>query len=181
MAAQVVGGVYDRLGTKCAPLVEVLLDAGSFNSYSPTFMLAGRPAVIRLAMAVKAGRYAFMACTEGLRVWRSSRKPLNQSGIRSASACPASDRVPSLRAGPRGVMTFLFWTRFGEAGGRHLRTAAGVGKPRNGLSSYRGDGVEVFVDVQDGQSRQLGGGRNDEIGDRRPPVLAAIGQQQLNF
>lgn len=30
VAAQVVGGVYDRLGTKCAPLVEVLLDAGSF-------------------------------------------------------------------------------------------------------------------------------------------------------
>lgn len=77
-------------------------------------------------------------------------------------------------------MTFLFGPRFGEAGGRYLWTAA-VGKPRYGLSGYRGDGVEVFVDVQDDQSRQLGGGRDDEIGDRRPSVLASIGQQQLDL
>lgn len=41
---------------------------------------------------------------------------------------------------------------------------AGEGQAGCGLSGDRGDGVEVFVDVQDGQPGELRGGRDDEVG-----------------
>jgi hypothetical protein len=49
------------------------------------------------------------------------------------------------------------------------------------LSGDRGDGVEVFVDVEDGQPRELGGGRDDEVGNRRTAVLTPVCEQHLDF
>lgn len=52
--------------------------------------------------------------------------------------------------------------------GRVLRLArtgrAGEGQAGGGLSRDRGDGVEVLVDVQDGQAGEFGGGGDDEVG-----------------
>jgi hypothetical protein len=59
--------------------------------------------------------------------------------------------------------------------------SAGVGQSDGGLSGYRGDGVEVFIDVQDGQTGKFGGGRDDEVGDRGAAVLATVSEEQLDF
>jgi hypothetical protein len=47
----------------------------------------------------------------------------------------------------------------------------------DGLAGDVGDDLEVFVQVPDGQPRELGGCRDDEIRDRGRAVLATVGQQ----
>lgn len=46
------------------------------------------------------------------------------------------------------------------------REALGHNETLNRLSGDLGDHLEVLVDVQDGQPRQLSGGGNDQVGDR---------------
>jgi hypothetical protein len=57
---------------------------------STTSMQAELPSVTRLAIATKSWRYACMVCAEGLRVWRSCRNAVNQSGNETASFASAS-------------------------------------------------------------------------------------------
>jgi hypothetical protein len=40
---------------------------------------------------------------------------------------------------------------------------------------------KVLVEVQHGESRQFGGGGNDQAGDGRGAVLAAVGEQGQDF
>ena len=63
-----------------------------------------------------------------------------------------------------------------------LRTACvGVGEAGCGLPGNRRYEVEILVDVKDGQSGEFGSRSDDEVGNRRPAVLAPIRQQQLDF
>ena len=82
---------------------------------------------------------------------------------------------------PYSVLTY--WSAFrGRLLARMTSVAcAGVGQSGSELSGYRGDGVEVFIDVQDGQTGKFGGGRNDEVGDRGAAMLATVSEEHLDF
>src|SRR5688572_10903976 len=49
------------------------------------------------------------------------------------------------------------------------------------LAGDFGDQVEVLVDVEDGEAPQLGSGGHQEVRDRRRPVAALVGEEQLDF
>jgi hypothetical protein len=54
-------------------------------------------------------------------------------------------------------------------------------EPLQGLASDCGDYVEVLIQVQDREARQLGGCRDDQVRDGRSAVLATVGQQRQDF
>jgi hypothetical protein len=45
-----------------------------------------------------------------------------------------------------------------------------------GLAGDAADELKVFVEVQHGEADALGGGRDEQVGDGRPAVLAGVGQ-----
>jgi hypothetical protein len=54
-------------------------------------------------------------------------------------------------------------------------------EPLELLAGHIRDEVEVLVVVEDGEARQLGGGRDQQVGHRRSPVVSTVGEQLLDL
>lgn len=55
------------------------------------------------------------------------------------------------------------------------------GKSLDWLAEHIGDDVEVRVDVEHSEARQLGGRSDEQVGHGRGPVMSAVGKQPLDL
>jgi hypothetical protein len=145
---------------------------GPYPSWLQAFHLAAEYATHADDIAVEAGAAQRQART----AWRV---------VFGRFVLAENDKAVSVEAGPPGRLK----VRFGDAEVKLSDEEFVDATPPNGsgrqalhrLTGDFGDQVEVLIDVEDGEASQLGGGGYQEVRDRRRPVAALVGEEQLDF